>query len=141
MINVKPTVVVDLDGVIASWPRGSFYRPGPPVPGVEEFLKELAGFARVVIYTCRTNSELYDRAPVHELLAPIWQWLKTNRLDRYVAAVHIGQGKPFAACYIDDKAIHCEPESGLPESNFQATLHHARAMCQNGKEHPNRDAT
>ncbi|HUW10157.1 MAG TPA: hypothetical protein VM537_10535 [Anaerolineae bacterium] len=130
----KPSVCVDFDGVIASWNLGSFHTPGPPIPGSREFLEELSRFARIVIWTCRTNAPLYDGQPVEELVGGVQGWLDLWGLSQYVSEIYAGGSKPFVACYIDDKAIHCEPEIRSHHCGYTATLVKARAMCANGKQ-------
>lgn len=128
-----PVIAVDFDGLIASWHSGTFSKIGLPIDGAREFLAELSTFSLPVIHTCRVNSKLYDGEPAEDLCLKVWRWLCTYGLDKYVHEVYAGQGKPFAACYIDDKGVHCDPEND--PNAFATALSIARAMCCNGKQH------
>ena len=125
-----PNICVDFDGVIASWEHGTFYTPGPPIEGAKEFLEELSKIGRVIIWTCRTNSDLYDGDPVDILAGKIWKWLDIWGMKSFVASVYVGDGKPICAAYIDDRAIPCVPESGSPDVGYTATVERARILCE-----------
>jgi hypothetical protein len=135
-----PVICVDFDGVIASWHQGTFYEPGPPIPGSKEFLEKLSEIGRVVICTCRTNSELYDDEPVAELRQKLESWFLKWEMMEFVDDIYTSQGKPYAACYIDDKAIPCDPED-VNIDEFSRAVECARVMCSNGKAHPQKGAT
>lgn len=104
----RPVVAVDLDGVLASWDRGSHGEIGPPIPGAAEFTRELGEWADVVIFTCRCSEAVYKPQKAHLLARAVEQWL-----DRYGFAYHHvwqGHGKVHADAFIDDRAVHCRPE-------------------------------
>ena len=128
-----PVGCVDFDGVLASWEEGSFAEPGPPIRGAQAFVEELASFSRVIIWTCRTTEARYDESH-GALQLKIWGWLVRWGFSG-VSEVYAGQGKPYAAFYIDDKGVHCDPEHDTQA--FATSLKIARAMCNNGKQHIN----
>lgn len=85
------TIAVDFDGVLAEYAgwKGSG-NLGPARPGAREFLEQLTKDYQVVIHTNRGTSE-------------VWDWLRENDMEQYVLAV--GDRKPLAIAYIDDRAI------------------------------------
>jgi hypothetical protein len=92
MEDTRPTVCVDLDGVLNTfdeWRGSEFFHP--PREGAGDFLKSLkaAGF-RVVVFTVRW----------HEWVAA---WLERNGLREYVDEVT--DRKPPAHAYVDDRAV------------------------------------
>lgn len=130
----KPSVCVDFDGVIASWEHGTFHKPGPPIEGSREFLADLAKFATVIVYTCRTNSDLYDGVPASVLAEKIVNWLDIWGFSKSVAEVYVGPGKPLASAYIDDRAVVCTPERYVHA--YAVALTQAQALCEG---HPQPD--
>lgn len=133
-MSSKPKVCVDFDGVLASWDHGTFTTPGPPIEGSREFVADLAKFATVIIYTCRTNSELYDDVPALDLAKKIHGWLNIWGFGKSVAEVYVGPGKPIASAYIDDRAVPCTPESY--HYAYAVALAQAQALCEG---HPQPD--
>lgn len=105
---MKPTVCVDLDGVLASWDHGTFHEIGPPICGAVEFTHRLSELADIVIYTCRCTEELYPPQKAHLLANEIRRWLDLHNF--MYASIWTGQGKPIANAYIDDRAVTCRPE-------------------------------
>jgi len=103
----RPTICIDLDGVLASWKHGTFDAIGPPVPGAIDFTQRLIESYRIIIHTCRCTEELYsaDRA---QLRLEIDMWLSAHGFA--YDSIWIGQGKPLAIAYIDDRAVVCRPE-------------------------------
>jgi len=92
MTDERPTVCVDLDGVLNlydGW-RGEDHFP-PPRPGVEQFLELLLlSGCRIVILTTRD-------------IEKTWAWLREPTLHIYIDPVT--NQKPPAFAYIDDRAI------------------------------------
>lgn len=115
-----PTVAVDLDGLIASWNHGTFDAIGPIIHGAADFLWKLAERAHIVIYTCRTTEMLYPPRTREALAADIRQWLEENACPP--CEIWVGQGKPLAVAYVDDRAVSCRPE--------EDELAYARAECE-----------
>lgn len=135
---MKKTALVDLDGVLADYSKGwqGVDKIGDPIPGAVEFCRRLSTFARVVIYTTRCSSDASDRSGANaaELVAKVKAWL-----DRHGFAyddIFSGQGKPFAACIIDDRAVNCNPQSPFANDRdpndptiYEGTLMAARNLC------------
>lgn len=110
---MKKTVLVDLDGVLADYSKGwqGVDKIGDPIPGAVEFTKVLSRFARVVIYTTRCSADAPDRsgANVAQLVSRVKAWLDGHGFA--YDDIFSGQGKPLAACIIDDRAVNCNPQS------------------------------
>ena len=110
------TVVFDFDGVIHSYTsgwKGETNIPDPPVPGIQEALKEIhdAGYEVVVVSTrCKT---VLGRMAIEN-------WLDMYDMTQEVDKVC--KEKPPAIAYIDDRAICFDghPETLLKKiQNFQ----------------------
>jgi hypothetical protein len=110
----KPRVCVDLDGVIAAYNGWKgFGEIGSPLPGALEFITKLSSIADVVIFTSRCSLDPGGDAGTvvaspEELRVNVVDWLREH--DFPFADVYIGQGKPKAAAFIDDRAIPCRPQ-------------------------------
>lgn len=117
---MRQNVCVDLDGVLAQYDRWrgiSWF--GEPLPGAVDFTHQLGQFARVVIYTCRVKGDGPGRNDnPEELVKLVRSWL--TRHGFYWDEIYIGQGKPVAAAYVDDRAISCRPQED--SSAFHYTL-------------------
>lgn len=104
----KKTVAIDLDGVIAKYDGFvSKEHFGEPIKGVDDFLTRLRSKYKVVIFSSRTNGQVNRQSP-EEL-----KQLVVNYLDKWNLAyddVYVGQGKPLAIAYIDDRAVSCRPQ-------------------------------
>jgi hypothetical protein len=106
----KPTVAVDLDGVLAQYDgkwRG-VEQIGDPIPGAVEFTKELSKVADILVWTTRTNQEVNFEFGLPELRELVAKWLDLHGFS--YRAVYVGDGKPIACAYIDDRAINCQPQ-------------------------------
>lgn len=128
-VKRKPRVCVDLDGVLAkydSW-RGSD-QIGPPLPGALEFASSLAEIADIVIFTSRVSPDQVGNHATKispgRLKIRIIEWLEKYNFP--YSDVYIGQGKPRAAAFIDDRAINCSPQKN-PDA-FSQTLALTTAM-------------
>ena len=88
----KPTIMIDLDGVLNNY---SYYTKEIPElqNGAEEFLANLSKEYKLVLFTTRKKR-----------LAS--KWLKTNKIDRYFS--DITNIKYPAYIYLDDRAIKFE---------------------------------
>ncbi|TXI06504.1 MAG: hypothetical protein E6Q76_09640, partial [Rhizobium sp.] len=110
----KPTAAVDLDGTLAAYDgwKGSDHF-GDPLPGAAEFLKDLAQTHRILIFTTRTKDD--DPALLrtgnaqnrHALASLVRGWLDRHQMP--YDDVYIGQGKPIADVYVDDRAVAVPP--------------------------------
>ena len=117
---MKKTVCVDLDGVLAQYDGWKgVERIGDPIPGAVQFTKRLQEIARVVIFTTRTNADpkISGRNESVEML--------TQRVRRWLDAhgfaydeIYVGQGKPLAAAYVDDRAAECRPQREAREYGY-----------------------
>lgn len=117
---MKPTICVDLDGVLAHFDGWKgIEHIGEPIPGAVEFTRELGKMARVVIFTTRAKEYLYekhsppnaqddDHRPLAELELILHKWLTQHGF--VYDEIYIGQGKPFALAYVDDRAVTCQPQ-------------------------------
>lgn len=121
-------VCLNLDGVLAHYEGWKGYdHIGDPRPGAVEFTKKLAAIAQVVIFTTRCKADFADRpegATPESLRAHIQAWL-----DRHGFAYHevyVGQGKPIAAAYVDDRNVHIS--SNPSEDEFAAALDAIRCL-------------
>ena len=120
--SFKKTVLVDLDGTLADYSNGfqGIDHIGEPIPGAVAFTQRLSEFARVVIYTTRCKAypegvpgpdgvpEPNRSSPDH-LAGIVQSWLDKGGF--VYDEIYIGQGKPIAACIIDDRAVVCRPQS------------------------------
>jgi hypothetical protein len=124
----KPTVAVDLDGVLAiytTW-KGVDHI-GDPIPGSIELTMHLKQFARVIIFTtrcCADPSLNREGLTPEELKAKVTHWLDSK--GYFYDDVYTGQGKPIAAAYIDDRAVSCRPQEDTDA--FTNTLKQTRYL-------------
>jgi hypothetical protein len=125
---MRPTVCVDLDGVLASYSGWKGVQHiGEPLPGAVEFTRRLVEFARVVIYTtrCTEDMEGRDGLKAAELRQLVQDWL--NRNNFAYDEVWTGQGKPIYSCVVDDRAVCCRPMES--EQAFEKAVDKARWLC------------
>ncbi len=159
----KPSVCVDLDGVLADYSGGwkGLENIGEPIQDMRhpetglpmgmtavEFTHKLAKFAKVIIYTARCKVfppgvpgpdgvPEPNRSDAETLAGYVKVWL-----DRHGFAydeVYIGQGKPFAVAYVDDRAVVCRPQSPfvadlspLDPGPFELALMAVQNLCNDG---------
>ena len=111
---MKKTVCVDLDGVLADYRDGwqGLENIGVPIKGAVAFTRELAKFAEVVIYTTRCCENLGRGRTIAELRGLVQAWLDKHGF--HYQDIYVGQGKPIAEAYIDDRAVSCRPQDSLP---------------------------
>lgn len=110
----KQRICVDLDGVLAEyhgWEGADHI--GQPLPGALQFAKSLAKLADIIIFTGRCSDEPGDRDVVKgltpgQMRVKVVDWLEKHGFP--FADVYIGQGKPRAAAFIDDRAVACSPQ-------------------------------
>lgn len=133
------SVCVDLDGVIARYEGWKGWQEiNEPLPGAKKFLEELSQFARVIIFTVRcclqwTEAESLDVSEREEAISArqkfVEDWLKKHSL--YFDEVYVGQGKPLAAAYVDDRAVVCEPQEFAWD--YDSALERSRTLCKVAK--------
>lgn len=135
---MKRTVCIDLDGVLADYSQGfqGVDVIGDPIPGSVEFTKALSEFASILIYTTRCSERVKggnlgavpdggDSRSAEELRSTIRDWLEKHGFA--YDDIWIGQGKPIASAYVDDRAVSCQPQ--LHGSlQFQVALHRTRYL-------------
>ncbi len=127
----KPRVCVDLDGVLAkydSWHGSDII--GPPLPGAVEFAESLSRFADIVVFTSRCSLDQggesdRPRLSPAKLRLHVVEWLEKFKIP--YADVYIGQGKPRASAFIDDRAVPCRPQED--PGAFDDALQQAKALC------------
>jgi hypothetical protein len=109
--SARPTVCVDLDGVLAHRQPG-LDAIGEPVDGAIEFCQRLSENADVVILTARLAQDKPDNKRRRATLKMIETWLEQHGIVYH--RIHDGYGKPPALAYIDDRAVPCQPlEQGI----------------------------
>jgi len=110
----KPRICLDLDGVLAKYEgwKGPEHI-GPPLPGALDFAWSLAQFADIVIFTSRCSQDPGDengsRPDPGKVRIKIIDWLEKYKFP--YTDVYVGQGKPRAAAFIDDRAVRCSPQT------------------------------
>jgi hypothetical protein len=114
VVRRKPRVCLDLDGVLAKYEnwRGLDHI-GPPLPGALEFAWSLNEVADLVIFTSRCSNDNGGQSSNSQidpgkLRVKVIEWLERYKFP--YADVYIGQGKPKAAAFIDDRAVYCSPQ-------------------------------
>ena len=128
----KPRVCVDLDGVIAQYDGWKgFGHIGEPVDGALDFVTALSKISDIVVFTTRCSLDPGDQAGTvvatpAELRIHVVEWLEKHGFP--FADVYIGQGKPRAAAFIDDRAIQCRPQED-PEA-FDISLKALRSLLK-----------
>lgn len=105
----KGVVCLDLDGVLADFTQG-WQGPdkiGDPIKGAVQFTHDLGKIADVVIHTCRCTEDI-GKQKGFMLEKPVRRWLEKHGF--HFDHIHIGQGKPVAHAYIDDRGVSCRPQ-------------------------------
>lgn len=130
-VGRRPRVCVDLDGVLAKYDgwKGPEHI-GAPLPGALEFAWSLNEVADIVIFTSRVSADL--AAETGRSIDPARMRLKIiDWLERYkfpYRDVYTGQGKPVASAFIDDRAVHCSPQTD--RSAYSAALKQTRRVIK-----------
>ena len=110
----KPRVCLDLDGVLARYEGWKgLDHIGPPLPGALEFAWSLAEFADIVVFTSRCSTDnggesAPSRVSPGKMKVRVIDWLEKHKFP--YTDVYVGQGKPRAAAFIDDRAVVCRPQ-------------------------------
>lgn len=135
-----PVVCVDLDGVLASY-SGTGWQGvesiGEPIPGAVEFMDELSREFSITVFTTRTKADLPardeedgDYTP-EDLAAIVRDWLDAHQFS--YDEVYVGQGKPLAVAYLDDRAVTCVPEEA-GQTAYQNAIASARDLAERNKK-------
>lgn len=125
----KPRVCVDLDGVLAQYDKWKGVdHIGDPVDGAVEFAKKLAKIAEITIFTSRCAQDVLEgsRITPGQLRIKVVDWLEQHGIP--YSDVYIGQGKPRAAAFIDDRAVRCDPQNHADA--FQEALASTRTLLK-----------
>ncbi len=132
---MKKNVAVDVDGVLAQYDGWKGVEHiGDPIPGAVEFTKKLQEIARVVIFTTRVNADpkISGRNESVEMLTQrVKLWLDAHGFA--YDEIYVGQGKPLAAAYVDDRAVTCCPQDGASDCEYKAALYDVRILVGESK--------
>ncbi len=123
----KPRVCVDLDGVLAKYDKWKGVdNIGEPIPGALDFMTKLAKVADITIFTTRCSQDVLEGSLITpaQLRIKVIDWLE--RHDFPFTDVYIGQGKPRAAAFIDDRGVPCDPQKN--KNAFAAALRFAKRL-------------
>lgn len=119
----RPVFAVDLDGTLAH--EEGEYDPdkvGDPFDGAREFLEALKVFGDVLIYTCRTSEDVHPHGILWNART-VRKWLEEH--DMPFDDVYVGNGKPNAKFYIDNKGVTCDPAK-LGPAAYNLVLNHVK---------------
>ena len=128
----KPRVCVDLDGVLAKYDGwDGIENIGPPLPGAVDFANSLSKIADIVIFTSRCSLDqggLPEKSGIvpGKLRLIVVEWLEKHGIP--FADVYMGQGKPRASAFIDDRAVSCSPQED--SSAFATSLERTRNLLR-----------
>jgi len=117
----KARVCVDLDGVLAQYDKWrGIDHIGDPVPGALAFAKQLSKIASITVFSSRCAQDVLEgsRITPGQLRVKVIEWLEKHKFP--YTDVYIGQGKPRAAAFIDDRGVHCDPQND--EDAFKEAL-------------------
>ena len=112
-MSERKVVAVDLDDTLIEGSGGKFDLDtfGKPFDGAVEFTRQLAEFADILIFTCRTNPELGKGEGVNLLRCRVAAHLSQHGFAWH--EIWTGVGKPLTHLFIDDRAIRCAPSLDL----------------------------
>ncbi|MFN0279330.1 MAG: TOTE conflict system archaeo-eukaryotic primase domain-containing protein [Pyrinomonadaceae bacterium] len=108
----KPRVCLDLDGVLAQYDKWrGVEHIGDPISGALKFTKDLAKIAEIVVFTSRCAQDIAENSRITpgQLRIHVIEWLEKHKFP--YSDVYVGQGKPRAAAFIDDRAVSCSPQN------------------------------
>ncbi|MBX2836689.1 MAG: hypothetical protein KTR35_07535 [Gammaproteobacteria bacterium] len=107
----KPTICIDLDGVLCSRTYiGALNEFGEPVDGALEFTQTLAKHANIIVYSARFSGQSPEKT--RALKEAMTLWLEAHHFS--FDEICIDKAKPIASAYIDDRAVSCQPEIAGP---------------------------
>ena len=131
-VRRRARVCVDLDGVLARYDGWEgVEKIGEPLPGALQFAKTLAKSAEIVVFTSRCSQEPREGSSTTtlspgQLRIYVIDWLEKHGFP--FADVYIGQGKPPADAFIDDRAVPCRPQDD--EGAYAAALATTKALLK-----------
>lgn len=109
-INPK-TIAVDFDDTLHShtngWREGQI--DGEPLPGAKEAMQKFLDLGyEILIYSCRTSRDVMGKSngQVFAQKKLMEGWLALHQIP--YTAIYEGDGKCYAALYIDDRATRFE---------------------------------
>lgn len=126
---MKRTVCVDLDATLARYDgwKGVDHI-GEPLPGAQEFMEQLCRLANVVVFTTRTKADDESLGrngkTKYELASLVESWLKNHDIPYH--EVYVGQGKPIASAYVDDRAVSIKANPN--EEDYSKALEAVRGL-------------
>lgn len=130
--NPEPTrsrVCVDLDGVLATYDKWrGVDHIGKPIEGALEFAQKLAKISDITIFTSRCAQDVLEgsRITPGQLRIKVIEWLEKHGFP--YTDVYVGQGKPRAAAFIDDRGVNCNPQKD--PGAFEEALALTRALVR-----------
>ncbi len=126
MVDFKPTICVDFDGVIHSyergWQGGVIY--GQVVPGFFEWVESVRDRVKLVIYSSRSKTDEGVTAMSLWLHEKRDEWIKAggHRHPTEPLTIEFAHEKPAAWLTIDDRAIRFQGEWSDPALSPDAIL-------------------
>lgn len=101
----RQSVAIDLDGTLAAYDGWKgLEHIGDPLPGAQDFVRGIREFAKVVIWTTRSNYDV--NGPNSHFVVKAW-------LDKHgfeYDEIFVGPVKPLVAAFVDDRAVTCRPQ-------------------------------
>jgi hypothetical protein len=101
---MKPSVCVDLDGVLAQR-SGVVATIGDPYPDAQLFLRAIKVDFYIIIHTARAVDE--------GNLKDVRDWLQ--KFEMPYDSIWTQSGKPLAIAYVDNRAVVCKGDEGATE--------------------------
>lgn len=117
---MRPTIAIDLDGVLGDWDSGTHDVPGDPIPGAAELTHLLGRFARVLVHTCRCTPNEYGFKDSLQLAVEVSSWLKRHGF--YYDEIWCDMGKPVANLYVDDRGFRLRPSGAIDATSVAEQL-------------------
>jgi len=130
---VKPRVIVDLDGVLASWKDGwqGSLIIGDPTPGARDFLRRLRAQGwEIVIFTCRCYMLEDPTRKADDVIEKIKEWLDTHGM--VYDSLHTLPCKPLGFAYIDDRAVFCNPDGAGRQTTWDGIFREVKRLADLG---------
>jgi hypothetical protein len=124
----RPIAAVDLDDTLIKydgWKGIDFF--GHVHDGAKKFMQELHKDFDILVFTTRCSQEVNRLGP--NLLAnKVREYLEKNQLP--FDEIWVGQGKPLATVFIDDRAVNCWCKSpGLRPELYATVLQQCREIA------------
>ncbi len=125
-------IAVDLDGVLAQYDGWKgIDQIGDPMPNAAKFIRALMTLGSVMIYSTRTCPDQNHGRDAEELAQYVTSWLRKHEIP--YDSVWVGDGKPAAVAYIDDRAVTCRPaDDGI--TAYAEALLAVQKLIKGGRE-------